>query len=420
MVYFVKVHFSSFLKNHKKEVLKVFMNYKFSERFLKLKPSAIREIFKYAADPEVVSLSAGNPAPDAFPIDEIKSICADIFENSPVEALQYNITEGYAPLRTYLKQHLKDNHGAGMDFDDVLITSGAQQVMELSAKVLCDDGDVIICENPSFIGSLNSFRGVGARLAGVDMESDGISVKGLEKALKENKNTKFIYTIPNFQNPTGITASYEKRKAMYNLACEYDVLIVEDDPYGELRFKGENVPSIKSLDTEGRVIYSGSFSKVISPGLRVGYTLAPTEIIKKQVVAKQGEDVHTNILAQMICYKFLSEFDFQAHLLRLREIYRRKALLAQQLLDEYLVPKGITYYPIEGGLFLWCVLPDGIDMPEFCKKAVMDYKVAVVPGTAFLPVETAFSDCFRINFSTPSDEALKLGVERLSQMMDKY
>lgn len=396
------------------------MEYKFSEKFLNLKPSAIREIFKYAADPEVVSLSAGNPAPEAFPVEEIKVICKDIFENMPILALQYNITEGYAPLREYIYKYLDEKYSLVSSFDEVLITSGGQQVMELSTKVLCDAGDVIISENPSFIGSLNSFRSIGARLVGVDVESDGISITGLEKALKENKSAKFIYTIPNFQNPTGVTMSYEKRKAVYELACKYDVLIVEDNPYGELRFKGENVPAIKSFDKDGRVIYGGSFSKVIAPGLRVGFSLAPSEIVRKMVVAKQGEDVHTNILAQMICHKFLSEYDFDAHLSRLREVYRRKATLAQTLLDEYLVPKGITYYPVEGGLFLWCALPEGIDMTEFCKKAIKDYKVAVVPGTTFLPDEDAYTNCFRINFSTPSDEALTLGIKKLSEMMANY
>ena len=394
------------------------MDYRFSKRFLNLKPSAIREIFKYAADPEVVSLSAGNPAPEAFPIEQIRKICSDIFGAVPIEALQYNITEGYAPLRLYLRKYLKDNQGLGFDFDDVLITSGGQQVMELTAKILCDEGDKVICENPSFIGSLNSFRSIGAKLVGVDIEADGISLQGLEKSLKENKNAKFIYTIPNFQNPTGITMSFEKRKAVYELACKYNVLILEDNPYGELRFKGESIPSIKSLDSRGIVIYAGSFSKVISPGLRVGYALAPNEIVKKLVVAKQGEDVHTNILAQMICHRFLTEYDFSEHLGRLREIYRRKANLAQNLLDEYLVLKGISYYPVQGGLFLWCVLPSGIDMPNFCKRAVLDYKVAVVPGSAFLPDENASSNCFRINYSTVSDEALERGIKKLSELMD--
>ena len=397
------------------------MNYTFSKNFESLKPSAIREIFKYAADPQVVSLSAGNPAPDAFPVSEISDICTGIFASRPIEALQYNITEGYAPLRAFMKDYLLKKHALVRDFDELIITSGGQQVMELAAKVLCDDGDVIICENPSFIGSLNSFRGLGAKLVGVEVEHDGISIDALRAALNANPAAKIIYTIPNFQNPTGITMSLEKRKAVYALAREFNVLIIEDDPYGEIRFKGTNLPRIKSLDEDGRVIYAGSFSKVIAPGLRVAFALAPDVIIKKMVVAKQGEDVHTSILPQLICEEFLSKYDFESHLENIRAIYRRKAELTEGLLDEKLVPLGIKYNKIEGGLFFWCLLPENVpDMQDFCTRAVKDYKVAVVPGSAFLPDESSQSRCFRINYTTPSDENLSLGIERLGELLKQY
>ena len=397
------------------------MNYTFSKNFESLKPSAIREIFKYAADPQVVSLSAGNPAPDAFPVSEISDICTGIFASRPIEALQYNITEGYAPLRAFMKDYLLKKHALVRDFDELIITSGGQQVMELAAKVLCDDGDVIICENPSFIGSLNSFRGLGAKLVGVEVEHDGINIDALRAALNANPAAKIIYTIPNFQNPTGITMSLEKRKAVYALAREFNVLIIEDDPYGEIRFKGTNLPRIKSLDEDGRVIYAGSFSKVIAPGLRVAFALAPDVIIKKMVVAKQGEDVHTSILPQLICEEFLSKYDFESHLENIRAIYRRKAELTESLLDEKLVPLGIKYNKIEGGLFFWCLLPENVpDMQDFCTRAVKDYKVAVVPGSAFLPDESSQSRCFRINYTTPSDENLSLGIERLGELLKQY
>ncbi len=214
------------------------MEYVFSKRIDKLKPSAIREIFKYAADPQVVSLSAGNPSPDAFASDKIAAVCADIFAEKPIDALQYSVTEGYPPLRNYMKSYMKENHNIGRDFDDILITSGAQQIMEMAAKVLCNEGDSIICEDPSFIGSLNCFRSLGAKLTGVELESDGISIEKLEKALTSTKNVKFIYTIPNFQNPSGITMSLKKRHALYDLARKYNVLIIEDNPYGDLRYKG--------------------------------------------------------------------------------------------------------------------------------------------------------------------------------------
>ncbi|MCR5485148.1 MAG: PLP-dependent aminotransferase family protein [Clostridiales bacterium] len=396
------------------------MNYKFSKRIENLKPSAIREIFKYAADPEVVSLSAGNPSPDAFAAKEIGEICANIFKEKPIEALQYSVTEGYAPLRSYMLDYMKKKHGIGRDFDDILMTSGAQQIMELTTKALCDEGDVIICEEPSFIGSLNSFRSIGAKLLGVELEPDGMSIEKLEDALKNTKNVKFIYTIPNFQNPSGVTTSLEKRKAMYELARKYDIMIIEDNPYGDLRYEGEDVKNIKSFDEDGRVIYSGTFSKVIAPGLRVGYTVAPSAVLKKMIVAKQGEDVHTTILSQMICYEFLTKYDFDANLDMLRSLYRKKARFCMDLLDKYVVPTGITYQPIQGGLFIWCRLPEGTDMPDFCTKAVKEHKVAVVPGTAFLSDENGTSDYFRINFTTPSDEKLEEGIIRLGKFAAEY
>ena len=214
--------------------------------------------------------------------------------------------------------------------------------------------------------------------------------------------------------------SMEKRRQVYALARQYGVLVVEDNPYGDLRFAGEDVPAIKSLDEDGIVLYVGSFSKVLSPGMRVGYAIGPQALLQKMVVVKQGEDVHTNIWSQMICHRFMTEYDFEAHLASLREIYRHKAQLMMSLLDTYLVPLGVTYHPVQGGLFLWCDLPDGVDMPEFCKKAVQEHKVAVVPGNAFLVDESAPCGSFRINFSTPTDADMEKGIQRLGAFAKKY
>ena len=391
------------------------MDYKFSDRVLTLKPSAIREIFKYAADPTVVSLSAGNPSPDAFPAKEIGEISARIFQERPIDALQYSVTEGYPPLRDALTDYMKRKYNVGREFDSILITSGAQQVMDLLTKSLCNEGDVVICEAPSFIGSLNTFRSYRARLRGVPMEDDGMDMAELEKALREEPRAKFIYTIPNFQNPSGITMSWEKRQAMYQLAKKYGVLILEDNPYGDLRFSGEPIPPVKSLDEDGLVVYCGSISKVISPGMRVGYAIAPQTLLQKMIVCKQGEDVHTNIWSQMVCHEFMTRYDFDAHLERLRTIYREKSAYTMRLMNEHLVPNGITYLPIEGGLFLWCTLPQGVDMPAFCKEAVLR-KVCVVPGNAFLTDENEPCQSFRINYSTPTDEQLKRGIEILGAL----
>lgn len=393
------------------------MKYQFSQKIDSLQPSAIREILKATADPSVISFAAGNPAPEAFPVETVQKIAAEILQENPVLALQYSVTEGYTPLRDRLAVHVKERYGIGQDFDQVLVVSGAQQGICLTAHCLVDDGDTIICESPSFIGSLNAFRSFRSQLVGVEMDDDGINIEKLEAALKANPRTKFIYTIPNFQNPTGITMSLEKRKEVYRLALQYGVMILEDNPYGELRIKGEPVPTIKSLDTEGIVIYCGSFSKVLSPGLRVGYVVAPREIVAKLTVAKQCADVHTTILSQLICDKFLAEYDFDAHIKGLQDIYRKKANLMIGEIDKKFNP-AVSHTDPEGGLFLWCTLPEGADMMAFCQAAV-ENRVAVVPGTAFLTDESEPTRSVRLNYSTPTDEQIVKGIDILGGLTYK-
>ncbi len=393
------------------------MEYIFSDRTNNLKPSAIREIFKYAADPNVVSLSAGNPSPEAFPAKELEEISARLFKKNPIGLLQYSVTEGYPKLRKHLLRYMKEKYGIGTENDDILITTGAQQIMDFATKSLVNEGDVVITEEPSFIGSLNTFRSYNAKLAGVPVEKDGMNMKKLEKALSENKKVRFIYTIPNFQNPSGVTMSMEKRVKMYELAKKYNLLILEDNPYGDLRYRGDFISAIKTLDNEGRVIYAGSFSKVVSPGIRVAYVIAPKQIIQKMTVCKQGSDVHTNIWSQMLCYEFMTQYDFEAHLEKLRNIYRKKAKFCMDLLDKYCAPK-ITYDKIDGGLFIWCKLPKNIDMPDFCRKA-MENRVCVVPGNVFLTDENNPCNGFRINFSTPTDEQLEKSIKILGEIADK-
>lgn len=392
------------------------MNYQFTESIANLAPSAIREILKYSSVPGMISFAAGNPAPEAFPIKDIERIAAEILSKDAIGALQYSVTEGYQPLRDRMKEYMKTKHNSVSDDDELIITSGAQQVMDLMTKAFVEKGDTIITEAPSFIGSLNTFRSYGAHLVGVPVDDDGMNIEALEKALKENPNTKFIYTIPNFQNPTGITMSIEKRKAVYSLAKKYQVLVLEDNPYGEIRFAGENVPTIKSLDTDGIVVYAGSFSKVLSPGLRVGYAIANKTLIAKLTVCKQTSDVHTTIFAQMITDEFLKTCNFEKHLEKLRTIYRNKANLMMNLMDTHFGDK-ITYHKVEGGLFIWCTLPKNVDMMNFCTKAVKEKKVALVPGTAFLINETDECHNFRTNYSTPTDEQLTKGMELLGDLV---
>ena len=358
------------------------MEYKFSDRIAGLKPSAVREILKSTSDPEVISFAAGNPAPESFPVDAIRKVSAEIFDEQPITALQYGITEGYAPLVEKLTEIMKERNHIGTDNDSLIVTSGATQVMELLTKSLCNEGDVIACEDPSFIGSLNCFRSYNCSLAGVPIEADGIDTNALEETLKNDTDhrIKFLYTIPNFQNPGGVTMSWEKRKKVYELACQYDIIVLEDNPYGTIRVAGDDVPAIKTLDTEGRVVYAGTFSKIISPGIRVGYAVGPKEILAKMTVGKQTEDVHTAMFNQMLVYRWLCEYNLEEHLSNNQAIYRKKLNLMCDCIDSEL-GDAVTYVRPEGGLFIWCRLDDRIDMLEFCKRAV-EKKVAVVPGTA--------------------------------------
>ncbi len=391
------------------------MEYKISDKMAVMKPSAIREIFKSLGTPGAISFAAGNPAPESFPIDDIREISDEILKSSAVAALQYSVTEGYPRLRELVKARLAAKFGIGKDGDETIITSGGQQGIELACKALCNPGDAVICENPSFIGALNSFRSNGAKTVGVELEDDGISLEGLESALREHKNAKLLYLIPTFQNPGGITMSLEKRKAVYELARKYDIVILEDNPYGELRFDGEDLPTLKSMDTDGRVIYCGSFSKILSAGMRVGFVCGNNEVIQKMVVAKQVEDVHTNIFFQMICADFMEKYDLDAHIEKIKKLYREKCHHMLDCLDKYM-PDCVKFTRPEGGLFIWCTLPDGIKLSDFLSKAG-ENKVFVVPGTAFNCDETAPSDSFRLNYSMPTSDEIEKGTRILGDII---
>ena len=391
------------------------MNYQFSEKVSHLQASAIREILKFTSEPGVISFAAGNPAPEAFPVETVREIASELFQNDPISVLQYGITEGYLPLRNLMKDRMTAQGNFKADSEELIITSGAQQVMELACKSLCNPGDTLICEAPSFIGSLNAFKSYNVNLVGVPLDDEGMNPELLEKALKENPNTKLIYLILNFQNPTGKTTTLKRRKELYALAQKYNTMIIEDNPYGDLRFSGEDVPSIKSMDTDGRVIYAGSFSKVLAPGIRVGYGIAPKEVISKMVVCKQVSDVQTNNFGQMLAYQFMQKVDFDAHLAKLRGIYKQKAERMLNGIAEHF-SGNVDYTKPEGGLFLWCTLPEGSDMSGFCKKAVQEYKIAVVPGNAFMVSESDVTYSFRLNYSTPTDEAIDKGIAILGQL----
>lgn len=392
------------------------MEYIFSNKLAGLKPSAIREIFKSLSDPSIISFAAGNPAPESFPVRELERFAADVFRDQPVTALQYGVTEGYAPLRKAVAERQIKRFGEGMvrAGDSTIIVSGGQQGIELACKVFCNEGDAVICEDPSFIGALNAFRSNGVRTVGVRMESDGIDLCALEETLKTEKRAKLLYLIPTFQNPTGITTSPEKRKAILALAEKYGIMILEDNPYGELRFAGEEVPTLKSMDESGRVIYCSSFSKILSAGIRVGFVIAPEEITTKMVVAKQSEDVHTNVFFQMLAHRFITECDLDAHIEKINALYRKKCTLMLDCIDRYVPSEYVSFTRAEGGLFIWGTLTGTDDSSAFVRKA-LEKKVAVVPGATFNCDPSVPSPSFRLNYSTPSDEQIVTGIKALGE-----
>jgi len=386
----------------------------FADRVKGLKGSAIREIFKILDQPDMISFAAGSPAPEMFPAKELAEVSQEILLTNGAVALQYGITEGYAPLKEIVRERMAQKNIGGQN-DELIIVSGAQQGIDLTAKVLLNEGDGVICENPSFIGGLNAFRAYNARLYGVNVENDGLNLDELEHTLKENGNIKLIYTIATFQNPSGITMSLDKRRKLLELAEKYDVYILEDNPYGDLRFKGEDIPTIKSMDTNNRVIYVGSFSKILSPGLRLGWVVAPEEIIQKIVVVKQVNDVHTNVFSQMLATEYMKKYSIDEHIEKIRALYGRRCSFMLECMDQYF-PEYCTYTRPEGGLFIWCTLPEEIDTVELSKKAV-ERKVAFVPGSTCMVDQNKICSSFRLNYSTMTEDKIEQGIKILGEVL---
>ena len=388
------------------------MEYKFSNRVQSLKGSAIREIFKMLGDPTVISFAGGNPAPEYFPAKEFERLAEVMLSNNPTQALQYSVTEGYPRLIEQVKNRYAELFHEN---DDAIIVSGGQQGIALATKSILNEGDVVICEEPSFIGGLNVFRSYGARLVGVPVEDDGMNLNKLEDALKSNKNAKLIYTIPTFQNPSGVTMSQEKREQILALAEKYDVLIIEDNPYGELAFGGEHYRPIKELDREGRVIYCGSFSKILAPGLRVGFTVANKEILSKMVVCKQVSDVHTNIFCQLLISSYMDNYNLDNHIQKLRGVYKERCEAMLEAMDEYF-PRAVRHTVPKGGLFIWCTMDGEMDSQEVAKKCG-EKKVVFVPGATFMVDENAPCSSFRCNYSSMNPDKIREGIKILGDAL---
>lgn len=387
----------------------------FAERVKNMKGSAIREMFKRMADPEIISLAGGNPASELFPGKELAEIAGRILEENATVCLQYGTTDGHPMMKKCALERAEKVNSFG-EGDAVIITTGANQGIDLTAKAFLDKGDKIVVESPSFVGSLNAFRTYEAQLVGVRVEDDGMDTDELERVLAADPSIKLIYTIPTFQNPTGTTMPLEKRKKLLEIASKYDVMILEDNPYGDLRFSGEDVPTLKSLDTEGRVIYAGSFSKILSPGMRLGYIVAQAEIVSKIELLKQANDVHTPVMTQLMCVEFMKNYNIDEYIERNRALYGEKCAVMVSAMEKYF-PKGKVKWVVpEGGIFLWCECPDITDINPVVDRA-LEKKVAIVPGWNFEIDMNKPSNMFRLNYSSATCEKIEEGIKRLGEAL---
>lgn len=374
-------------------------------------------MFAFGVDPDIISFACGNPDPSLFPNKELAEIASKVLLSMPVQSLQYGSANGYAPFIDTIIRRLGDIENISCTPNELLITSGAQQGMELIAKILINEGDTVIVDEPGFIGAMNAFRSHGACLLGVPLKDDGMDLDALEKTLDQNPKTKFIYTNPTANNPMGITMSEKKRKAFYEIIKKYQVPVLEDNPYGELYFNGVHHNTLKSIDTEDLIIYCGSFSKILSPGLRLGYVCANEELIKALSTAKQTADLQTAMLPQLMANEYLNTYAINAHIENLRSSYKAKCELMLECINLYF-PKSIYYTKPVGGLFVWCDLKADIDTNKLINKCI-DEKLAFVPGYAFMTDINKPYSTLRLNFSAVSSEKMPIGLEKLGRILQK-
>ena len=391
--------------------------YRYAQRTQRMGSSAIRELLKYTEKPDIISFAGGLPSPDVFPVEEFNAACDRVLQKQGAMALQYSITEGYLPLREMIARH-SARYGIKITTENVLITSGSQQALDLLGKILIDPGDRILVESPTYLAAIQAWNAYGAEFITVPMDDDGMNTDYLEEALRAGP--KFIYVLPNFQNPTGVTLSMERRWKLIELADQYGVPIVEDDPYGQLRYEGEHLPSIVVLDSQfrddgtpcyrGNVIYLSTFSKTLAPGIRLGWVVAPPEVIGKLVQAKQGADLHTATFNQVVAYEVSRGGFLDRHIHTIRDVYGERRDLMLAAMDRDFPPEVNWTHP-QGGLFLWGVLPTYMDAKDLLTTC-LEKKVAFVPGEPFHPTGGG-KNTMRINFSNATHEEINQGIKRL-------
>jgi 2-aminoadipate transaminase len=394
---------------------------RYAQRTQRMGSSAVRELLKLTEQPDIISFGGGLPAPDVFPLKEFSDACQVVIRDHGALALQYGTTEGYLPLREWIVGH-SDRYGIKVTADNVLITSGSQQGLDLLGRIFINRGDRILVESPTYLGALQAWNAYGAEYVAVPADKDGMITDALEEALRTSP--KFIYVLPNFQNPTGVTLSLERRVKLVELADRYGVPIIEDDPYGQLRFEGEHLPAVVVLDDQyranshpyyhGNVIYLSTFSKILSPGLRLAWVIAPPEVIRKFVQAKQGSDLHTSTFNQLVAFEISKDGFLNRHIKVIRKVYgeRRDVMLAA--MDRYFPPE-VDWTQPSGGLFLWGTMPENLKSTEVLKDA-LEQKVAFVPGGAFYP-NGGGENTMRLNFSYATPEVINEGISRLGKVL---
>lgn len=397
------------------------MKEKFAERMEMGDSKEIDEcmahIMKLTTMKDVISFAGGLPNEEVFPIEEMKQVSKKVLEVYGGLALQYSATEGEKELKEAIANQIMKASGIEADPDCVMVTCGSQQALEFSGRVFLNPGDVVICENPSYVGAITAFKSYKPSFAEVKMDDDGMMMDDLERVLKENPNTKFIYTVPDFQNPTGKTLPLDRRKKMIELADKYDVLILEDNPYGNLRFEGEGLPAIKSFDKNDRVIFLGTFSKIFCPGLRIGWVYADKQALSQYSLVKQSVDLQTNTMAQKEVAMYMKMFDLKANIEKIIDVYRRKRNLMLKAIEENF-PKDCNFTKPNGGLFIWVTLPEYMDASKVLEKA-MEKKVGFVPGIAFY-ANGGVRNNFRLNFSNTGDDEILTGIEILGKVLKDY
>ena len=390
------------------------MAVRFADRMGKVEGSAIRELLKLTARPEVISFAGGMPAPELFPVEEMKKVSVKVLDENGEEALQYSGSQGYLPLRNHIAKRMNEKGKTNVKAEDILVTSGSQQALDFAGNVFLDEGDIVLCESPSYLGALNAFKGYKPRIMEVPTDKEGMITEGLEKILKENDRVKFIYVIPDFQNPTGVTWSLDRRKKFMEVVNKYEIPVIEDNPYGELRYEGEFLPALKSFDTKGLVIYLGTFSKIFCPGYRLGWTCASKDILQKFITCKENSDLQTSTIGQRELSKYIDDYDLDEHVEKIKSTYKKRRDLMLDCMEKEF-PEGVSFTHPHGGLFTWVKLPEKLNAQDLMKKCV-ENKVAYVPGGFFFP-EGNKENYFRLNYSSSKEEKIVEGIKRLGDVL---